>query len=187
MKKLENRYSYEVIYEDFDDLRVIKKHNSPLKVWKNNRFYQTKMDVNDLPEHYCDVQRYGCNHDVLSAKGIKDLYYTWVRENHFMKDSMLRVSYTGEISSKPMTIMVNGEEKESFFKDYLNVDEIVFGTDILKFLAYVKKYSDFDITPIKHEFINQCEWLKEHEPAYAPDAEDFGEWFDNKINEYICQ
>ena len=51
-------------------------------------------------------------------------------------------------------------------------------------LAYVKKYSGYDISDIRDEFIKQCNWLLENEPDFAPDTEDFGNWFDNKINEY---
>lgn len=177
MKDLANRYTYNIDFS-IDENKKIISHNSKLKADRGPRLYNTKLDVEDLPEYYCDVQRYGGCHDVIKSTGIKDLKYSWVKENHFMKDSVLKVSYTGEICEK---------QTNSFFKDYTNVDVMVFGTSILKFLAYVKSYSNYDISHIKSEFIRHCEWLKEHEPAFAPDTDDFSKWFDNKINEYICQ
>ena len=50
---------------------------------------------------------------------------------------------------------------------------------------------------VRKSFIEQCEWLKHNEPRYAPHGDkdengntvflDFGEWFDNKINELMIQ
>ena len=34
---------------------------------------------------------------------------------------------------------------------------------------------------IKEEFVQQCEWLKENEPEFAPDTSDFGEWFEDRL------
>ena len=51
-------------------------------------------------------------------------------------------------------------------------------------LAYVKKYSEYDISAVRDEFIKQCNWLAENEPDCAPDTDDFGNWFDNKVKEY---
>lgn len=61
---------------------------------------------------------------------------------------------------------------------------MVFGYSIFKFLAYVHKYTDYDLSIIRSEAKEQCEWLKEHEPFHAPDLEDcndYGEWFDQNI------
>ena len=60
----------------------------------------------------------------------------------------------------------------------------VYSYEIFKFLAYAKKYSGYDISDIRSEFINQCNWLAKNEPDIAPNTDDFGNWFDNKINEY---
>lgn len=184
MKDLANEYTYKKIHSWDEDTRKCSYEYTKLKVWRNNRLYQTKKDVFDLPEHYCDVWRYGENHDVINSKGVKDLYYTWVRENHFMKDSVLRISYTGKIITKPATFTDSkGNVHEFCFKDYENVDVMVFGYEIFKFLAYAKKYSDFDISGVKDEFVKHCEWLKVNEPEYAPDTDDFATWFDTKISE----
>ena len=135
---------------------------SCLKSHRNNRLYSTKMEYNSLPEHYCDVNRYGLVHNVIDSKGVLNLKYNWFKMNHFMRDSSLEVFFT------------NGNEP----------DERVYANEIFKYLAYVKKYSEYDISAVRDEFIKQCEWLAENEPDCAPDTDDFGNWFDNKVKEY---
>ena len=73
---------------------------------------------------------------------------------------------------------------EISFVDTETVDERVYSSEIFKYLAYVKKYSEYDISAIREEFIKQYNWLVENEPDCAPDTDDFGNWFDNKISEY---
>ena len=135
---------------------------SCLKAHRNNRLYNTKMEHNSLPEHFCDVNRYGVVHNVIDSKGVLNLKYNWFKMNHFMRDSSLEVFFT------------NGNEP----------DERVYANEIFKYLAYVKKYSEYDISAVRDEFIKQCEWLAENEPDCAPDTDDFGNWFDNKVKEY---
>lgn len=135
---------------------------SCLKAHRNNRLYSTKMEYNSLPEHFCDVNRYGVVHNVIDSKGVLNLKYNWFKMNHFMRDSSLEVFFTN--SNEP--------------------DERVYANEIFKYLAYVKKYSEYDISAVRDEFIKQCEWLAENEPDCAPDTDDFGNWFDNKIKEY---
>lgn len=135
---------------------------SCLKAHRNNRLYSTKMEYNSLPEYFCDVDRCGMVHNVIDSKGVLNLKYNWFKMNHFMRDSSLEVFFT------------NGNEP----------DERVYANEIFKYLAYVKKYSEYDISAVRDEFIKQCEWLAENEPDCAPDTDDFGNWFDNKVKEY---
>lgn len=179
-----DRYSFKRTYSFDDKTKTVSHVNSPLHVYKNNRYYNTKKKVEDLPEHYCVVHRGYGNYDVIPTVGVKDLNYKWVKENHFMKDSVLQVSFGDKIEEfEVFTTTIDGNCVKSLLKDYRNVDEIVFGNEIFKFLGYVKKYSGFDLSEIKKEFIKQCEWLKENEPTFAPDTNDFGTWFDNTIEE----
>lgn len=156
-------YSYTKKYILRPDERGFDYEYSYLKAHRNNRMYTTKMDRNSLPEYFCDVMRYGCMYyDIIDSRGVSNLKYNWFKMNHFMKDSSLEISF-------------NDTEE-----DYIRV----YSYDIFKYLAYVKKYSGYDITDIRNEFIKQCNWLAENEPDFAPNTEDFGNWFDNKINEY---
>lgn len=174
MKKLANEYYFSKDPQE----------SGLLKSVRNGRTYNTKMKPEDLPVHYCDVYRHWYTHNMINCKGVVDIKYKWVEENHFMKDSVLRISYTGKIEEFHPTYTINGEVRESFFSEYKNCDVTVFGNDILKCLAYIQKYSDYDISEVRSEFIKQCEWLKENEPAFAPKADDFGKWFDDEINSY---
>ena len=96
MKNLANRYFYEV-HHSVDDNGNIHRWNGDVYADRKNRLYKTKMKPNDLPEYYCEVQRYGNRYDIINACGVVDIAYSWVKENHFMKDSVLRISYTGEL------------------------------------------------------------------------------------------
>ena len=164
MKNISNEYTYD--------------SSGVLKSVHGRREYKTKLKHSDIPEYYCDMYNYKLGKNILlNSKDVKDLEYTWVMENHFMKDSLLRISYSGEIVKK--------NDVESLFYSYENVDTLIFGTNILKFLAYVKKYSDYDISHIKDEFIKQCQWLYDNEREFAPMTEDFGAWFDEQMIKYL--
>lgn len=175
MKKLVNEYLYSRGPESSGNLKAVHER----------RCYSTKMKPGDLPEWYCDVHRYWWNHNMINTKGVVDLKYKWVKENHFMKDSVLRISYTGKIETYRPKYMIGGREVESVFDEYTNVGAMVFSSGIFKCLAYIRKYSNYDMSEIRREFVRQCEWLKENEPAeihLLGDA-DFGEWFDTKVSD----
>ena len=113
MKNLSNRYFYEVHYT-VDDNGKIHRWNGDVYADRKNRLYKTKMKPNDLPEYYCEVQRYGYRHDIINASGVVDIAYSWVKENHFMKDSVLRISYTGNLEPYYEKYNFNGREVVSF-------------------------------------------------------------------------
>ena len=193
MKQLANRYNYH-IHCSYDENGKYTERNGDIYADRGRRLYKTKMRLSDFPDYYCDVQRYSSNHDILNAKGVKDVLYTWVKENHFMKDSVLHISYSGKLKPYHEQYTFNGKKIASCFTSYTDEDEMVFGHDIFKFLAYAKKYSGISLSKVRKAFIDQCEWLKEHEPHDAPHDSysqngdiafpDFGMWFDKKINEY---
>lgn len=159
------------------------KESNNLEAVRNNRHYKTKMKPTDLPEWYCDVHRYWWNRNLINTKGVVDIKYTWIRENHFMKDSVLRISYTGKIEEYYPVYEFGEKKRKSVLSDYKNVDSMVFSNDIFKCLAYIQKYSDFDLSEVRKEFIKQCNWLKKNEPEFAPETNNFGKWFDEKIKE----
>ena len=161
------------------------KESNNLEAVRNNRHYKTKMKPTDLPEWYCDVHRYWWNRNLINTKGVVDIKYTWIRENHFMRDSVLRISYTGKIEEYYPVYEFGGKKRKSVISDYKNVDSMVFSNDIFKCLAYIQKYSDFDLSEVRKEFVKQCNWLKKNEPEFAPETNNFGKWFDEKIKEEI--
>ena len=113
---------------------------------------------------------------MINCKGVVDVVYTWVRENHFMKDSMLRISYSGKIEEY---------ESESGFGEWRNVECMVFGGEVFKALAWIRKWSGVDLGEVRKKFIEQCEWLRDNEPLFAPEAEDYGKWFDERLEEEL--
>ena len=160
-KKFAKVYSYTKKYILRPDEKGYDYEYSLLKAHRNNRKYSTKMNRHSLPEYFCDVMRYGCIcYNIIDSRCVSNLKYKWFKINHFMKDSSLEVTF------------------EDGYK------ENIYSYEIFKYLAYVKKYSGYDISDIRDEFIKQCNWLAENEPEFTPDTEDFGNWFDNKINEY---
>ena len=175
MKKLVNEYRYS----------SDPKEDGFLTAIHTKRGYKTKMKPSDLPEWYCDVHRYWWNRNMINTKGVVDIKYTWVRENHFMKDSVLRISYTGKIEEYYPEYEFRGKMRKCSISDYRNVGSMVFGNDIFKCLAYIKKYSNFDISKVRKEFVKQCKWLKENEPEFAPDTDNFGKWFDNTLEKEL--
>lgn len=170
-KNLANEYCYSTNPNEDNHLRAIRGNHS----------YKTKMVSKDLPEWYCDVHRHWWTRNVINCSGVVDLRYDWVRENHFMKDSVLRISYTGEIEGYYPEMVINGKKKKSWFKEYTNVDTMVFGGEIFKALAWIRKYSGCDMSGVKKEFVKQCKWLKENEPEFTPDTDNFGKWFDKRL------
>lgn len=173
MKKLANEYFYSSDPKESNNIEAVRNH----------RHYKTKMKPTDLPEWYCDVHRYWWNRNLINTKGVVDIKYSWIRENHFMKDSVLRISYTGKIEEYYPEYTIGGKNVKSVLSDYKNVDTMVFSNGIFKCLAYIEKYSNYDLSEVRKEFVKQCNWLKKNEPEFAPDTKNFGKWFDEKIKE----
>lgn len=161
-KNLAKVYSYKKEYIVKPDETGFEYKYSYLKAHRNNRTHTTKMEHDSLPEYFCNVHRYGVQYNVIDSRGVTKLSYRWFKMNHFMRDSSLKVYFD------------NNEEEEI----------CVYGYEIFKYLAYVKKYSNYDISAIREEFIKQCNWLAENEPDCVPETDDFGKWFDNELNEY---
>ena len=160
-KNLAKVYSYTKTYTVRPNCTGFDCECSYLECMRNYRYYRTKMKHDSLPEYFCDVERYSGYHDVIDTRNISNLKYKWFKMNHFMRDSSLEFSYTDS-----------------------NETDRVYSYEIFKFLAYVKKYSGYDISGVRDEFIKQCNWLAENEPDYVLNIGNFGDWFDNKLKEY---
>lgn len=154
-KNLSSLYEFDVEY-------WTKKMSSKIYSIHNFRRYATKLSLDQFPRHYFIVNRGPVLREIINAKSIKTLKYHWVKENHFMKDSHLEYTF--------------------------NEDDIVYYVydwSVFTFIYYIKKYNaNIDIIPIRKAFIQQCKWLKENEPMFAPKTDDFGKWFDNTVEEY---
>lgn len=193
MKDLAKNYRYSIVTRCEGDEYV--RHTTSVMAVRNGRSYVTKMKPDELPSRYCDVSEYGaCNRGLVDCSGVKDLFYTWVPENHFMKDSRLMVSYTGKIREFYEEFVWDDTVVTSSFPSYENGDYYIYGVDILKLLSHIRKHSpECDMSGVRKEFVRQCEWLKENEPYYAPHdyvdgkrvyPDDFGAWFDRTLDKY---
>lgn len=139
------------------------------RVWKNHELHlirnedftlfsghhKTKIVEEDLPEWYV-FGRYYKMWGFLSTKGITDLRYIpnlWF--NHFLRDDCLLISYGGKIEEHPDSID---------FDKYSDVDERVWGNEILDVLKGAEKFSGYDIDPIVEQIREKKRILIENHP-----------------------
>lgn len=139
--------------------RVWKNHE--LRLIQNEDFtlfsghHKTKIVEEVLPEWYV-FGRYYKMWGFLSTKGITDLLYIpnlWI--NHFLKDDCLLISYGGKIEEHPDSID---------FDKYSDVDERVWGNEILDVLKGAEKFSGYDIAPIVEQIREKKRILIENHP-----------------------
>lgn len=164
-----------LVEDDMPKYHLVK--DKYLQSEKNGRWYKTKMEVESLPLSYCQVEWNPDELHFINSANVKNLKYCWIKENHWMKDSVLLIDYDGNME-------IQEGRSGDYLTDYNNVDIMIWDRDILKFIAYVKKFSDYDLTDIRQTFIDQVIWLQENEPMFAPTKGDAGEWFDAAIKEY---
>jgi len=158
-----------------------KKFNSPLYVMgtllmfrrrghKDTKYlyswgrYKTKIQPKDLPEDY--LQIYGRSTEYLDGyiklSGIKDMIYTYVKENHVFKDDYIYISYNKKITSY--------KEGPWDFEYYKNWDLCICGNDIIDIVLGAEKFSNYDTTNIKKKIREKINYLKEYEPDYYKHA-----------------
>ena len=106
----------------------------------------------------------------MNTAGIKDLYYKPNKLfNHFLKDDLLVVSYTGKIK------VIEKRNDAWDYTEYENEDERVYGTEIIDILKGAREYSGIDINPIVKAIEEKAKWLRKTYP------EQFGDFkFDAK-------
>ena len=137
--------------------------------------YKTKIYPDDLPEWY-KQDRYYKRQGYMSTQGIVDMVYIPSQLGTFLKDDVLLVSYVNRIEK------IQSETAWPIYKSYRGYDEEVSGGAILTILAGAKKYSNYNIKPVKKKMENQIAWLIERYPNIFKE----GEWqfdFDKAISE----
>lgn len=107
----------------------------------SNLKYKTKIKPQDLPEYYLNIYAYH-NYCYINTKGIKYLLYTPnYNVNHFLKDDLLYISYDKSIEI----------DEEAPYLNVKNYEEVLYGPDILEFIEYALKYSNYSTSNIKKE------------------------------------
>lgn len=127
--------------------------------------YKTKIYPEDLPEWY-RPDRYYKKMGYMSTQGIVDMVYIPSELGTFLKDDILLVSYVNKIEQ------IHHDYSHPVSQNFRGYDEEVTGRAILTILAGAKKYSNYNIRPIKKMIEEQINWLKER---YPNDYKE-GEW-----------
>ena len=110
----------------------------------------------DLPKDYIKIRSRTIWYltGYLRTSGVKDLYYTYIKENHLFKDDYLYISYDKKIEG------IKGKYSND---EVRNFDFFICGGDIIKVLYAIEKNSDIDTTEIRNKIKEKFEWWKENE------------------------
>ena len=124
--------------------------------------YPTKLTASDLPDDYIPIHSrvIWYMRGFLRTSGITDMKYTYVKENHIIKDDYLYISYHGKIKRV--------DETEGIFRiiDYIDYDFCICGNDIVDIVLAAEKYSGFDTTVVRGGIEEKRVWLRDNEPDY---------------------
>lgn len=118
--------------------------------------YPTKIKKEDLPKDYTEIRSRTIWYmtGFVKTSGVKDLYYTYIKENHLFKDDYLYISYDKKIE----------KVKDQYGYDEIrNYDFIICGSDNIDVLFAIEENSDIDTTKIRNKIKEKFEWWKENE------------------------
>ena len=128
------------------------------------REQKTNLLPEDLPEHFL-FGRFHKRFGYMCTKGIVDLkYHPTYWTDHFLKDDYLLISY-----NKPICLKDEFKDAKhiSAWDGYENVDERVYGREIITVLEGARKYSGFDIAPILEQLHKKLDWcIEEYGPEH---------------------
>lgn len=147
-----NWYSIEDIRWNGKQHRYVQDPNGYLY---SNAKYNTKIKAEDLPEWYI-YGRFYKRYGYVSAKGVVDLYYKPNNIfNHFLRDDYLYISYKNKIDQRATDVL------KLYWRDgVLSVN----GGDIITMLKAIRKYSNYDISPIIQQIKDKLQWFKHNFP-----------------------
>lgn len=138
------------------DRKTWKLEDQENEFWYSEGKYITKIKEIDLPKDYIKIRSRTIWYltGYLRTSGVKDLYYTYIKENHLFKDDYLYISYDKKIEG--ITGKYGNDEVRNF-------DFFICGGDIIKVLFAIEKNSDIDTTEIRNKIKEKFEWWKENE------------------------
>lgn len=139
----------------------------------NNEFlyskgrYPTKIREEDLPKDYTKFQSRTIWYmtGFVKTSGVKDLYYTYVKENHLFKDDYLYISYDKKIEKV--------KDKDGY-DEIINYDFLICVSNNIDVLFAIEENSNIDTKSIRNKIKEKFEWWKENE------QEDYKRWFEEK-------
>ena len=122
--------------------------------------YKTDFTEDDLPAWYCPIQ----SRDIwymkgwLNCRGVTDIAYTYMKENHVFKDDYIYLKYGGKLEVK---------ERKYGFVDYPNADISICGNEIIDIIRYIEKYSpNVNTKAVKALIKEKILYLKNFERDY---------------------
>lgn len=126
--------------------------------------FKTKIKPEDLPEDYLQIRSRSTEYldGYLRVSGIKDMVYTYMKENHVFKDDYIYISYDKKISSH--------KEGPWGFKVYDNWDLRICGNDIINIVLAAEKFSNYNTKGIKKKIAEKIDWLKKFEPEFYKES-----------------
>jgi hypothetical protein len=118
--------------------------------------YLTKIKEEDLPSDYIKFKSRSIWYmtGYLKTSGVKDLYYTYIKENHLFKDDFLYISYDKKIEKI---------KDEYGYEEIRYFDFFICGNDIIDVLFAIEKNSNIDTTKIRNKIEEKFEWWKKNE------------------------
>ena len=144
--------------------RAIDKENEFLY---SDGIYPTKITEKDLSKDYAKFSSRSIFYRTgfVKTSEVKDVYYTYVKENHLFKDDILYISYDKKIK----------EVKDEFgYEEVRYFDIFISGGNIIDVLFAIEKNSDVDTTTARNKIKEKFEWWKENE------KEDYEQYFKGK-------
>ncbi len=183
-KKFRNHYIdryYKFIYKT--NTWEKRQLNNGYLYYYGNRNYPTKITKEDLPESFMWYWD-GNTYHFLNSAGIVDIVYQPVINNHVFRDDYLCISYTDKIKYNNKYA-----ERDERFTNWLNIEdewkyEKIWGGEIIEFLLFAEKYSNYNIEPIKEQMWNKMLILEKYEPelfkSQIRSREDFDGWFNEE-------
>ena len=139
----------------------------------NNKFlyskgrYPTKIREEDLPKDYAKFQSRTIWYmtGFVRTSGVKDLYYTYIKENHLFKDDYLYISYDKKIE----------KAKDKYgYEEIMNYDFLICGGNNIDVLFAIEKNSNINTREVRNKIKEKFEWWKENE------KEDYKRYFRGK-------
>ena len=118
--------------------------------------YPTKIREEDLPKDYIKFQSRTIWYltGFLRTSGVKDLYYTYIKENHLFKDDYLYISYDKKIE----------KVKDKYgYNRIINYDFLICGNNNIDVLFAIEENSNIDTRKVRNKIREKFEWWKENE------------------------
>lgn len=117
--------------------------------------YLTKIKKDDLPTDYIEFHSRTIWYmdGFIKTSGVKDLFFEYRKDNHFLKNDYLYISYDKKIE----------EIKDEYGNDEVRYfDFIICGGDVLSILLNIEKNSSIDTTIVKNKINEKFRWWKDN-------------------------